>query len=394
MDIEINLIGQEPKFSTPDADSLSNFNQNEPSLFDIPESFPSKLDIRMEDVNEALIQANPGLRIDGSELDESFLLRNESENIGYTYELKSVEQLNGLISSYKEHLEQLSGEDIEYYDKFIEAYEKSAETCDFKSNLEAKKAFLALKKLDKYGYDTSAFQKQSPNRINENSEILGQYSNDLNKMKKISKNDYKYDSALKDFYKQLYLSDTVYCCLNGDDKEAVEAEARKMYDAEDEKYSDNLQECYELAFRSATYVNDIDNEWNNWELQILISGDCEGKENQYLPQDLVTLHELYHAKQATPGEPESYNDGRYKELGAVMDSAVRSDEIHKKLNNIPMDEIVEYPKTFTTTSGEEINLGRLVNEFRTIKETNGFENWEQVFTSEEGMELIKNYFGN
>ena len=208
------------------------------------------------------------------------------------------------------------------------------------------------------------------------------------------KNDSKFDKATKNMYQQLYLSDSAYCCLLNDDKDQIAIEAKAMLDEENLKYSENIEDYLHKVsgFRSVTYINDVDNEWNNWNIQILIKGDCEGETNQYLPKNLVVLHELYHAKQKEPGEAENNSKGRFSELGAVIDSAVRSDIIHKKLNNIPINTIVEYPKKFKTSSGEEINLGQLVNEFRIIKEEKGFESWEQVFTSNEGIKLIKEYF--
>jgi len=309
-----------------------------------------------------------------------------------TYLLESEEQLNHLIDKYNQNKSNLSDSDIQYYQNFIDKYNKTAETTQFEKNIDAKKAYLAFKKLDKYNYDTNAIPLYEK-KINENNEMLGQYSNDYNELKKIINSDLRYKYAMEEFYNQLYQVEA-YACFFDDDKNLVHKEAKKVLDSELSQYTndndklDNLYKKYD--FRNATFTNDIDNKWNNWCIDICITGDVD-KQKAYLPEELVILHELYHVKQTIPGAKADYSDP-FVELGAALDSVVKSDEIHKKINNIPLDEIVDYPYNFIKKDGTKINLGELVNQFRNIKQNHNCKNWEQAFMTQEGIELVKELF--
>lgn len=306
-----------------------------------------------------------------------------------TYLLKNKEQLDNLISKYNENITKLSDKDKNYYQGFIERYKKTAETEPFARNVDAKKLFLALKKLDKYNYDTKAIPANFK-RINEDTDILGKYSNDCTELKTIIENNPKYKKSMDNFYKQLYRSDA-YTCLLGDDKTQVKKLAADMLKEEMSKYSDKLEDLYEETnFKSVTYTYDTDNEINNWRMHVNIAGDLE-KDNCYLPKELVILHELYHVKQAVPGQSENYGD-KYVELGAVIDNIVKSDEIHKKIHNIPLSETIEYSRNYTAADGRKVNTGELANKFREIMQKNHFQNWEQVFASSEGRALIESIF--
>lgn len=315
--------------------------------------------------------------------------RNEPNN---SFLLTDEKMLDDLIEKYDSMKSSLSAEDREYYDAFLNKYHDSSSIVDFKNNLDAKKAFLALKKLDKYGYDTSKIPQHSSPRINEDTEILGQYSNDFNAFWDLLNKDAEYKASLTDFYKQIYAGqESAYICLLGDDKEVAQALSQQMLNDEINKYGDKLEDLFdECDFRNVTYTYDIDNEFNNWNLQVVIKGEID-ETDKYLPKGLVMLHELYHVKQIEPGEPND-DDNIYYELGATIDSIVRSDEIHKKLNNIPLDEEVEYPRYYTCPDGSKVNIGTLANEFRAIMLNNDCKNWEQVFISPEGKALIEKYF--
>ena len=315
-----------------------------------------------------------------------------NSNCETTYLLQSPEQLDSLIKSYHEHSEQLSESDRKYYESFIEKSQRTATTTSFDKNIDAKKAFLALKKLDKYGYDTSKIPKEDK-KINENNELLGVYSNDYTEMRKMIDSDIEYKTAMDNFYQQIYDEEKIaHVCLVSDDKDSIHKLAAEMLKQDTSNYNSKAEDLYQKCsdFRSVTYICSTDNEWNNWNLEVLIDGDLE-KKGCYLPEELVIMHELYHVKQSNPGKPEDYDDP-YVELGATLDSLVRSDEIHKKINSIPINEEVEYPFDFTTPQGKKVNLGTLANKFREIKQNNNFDNWEQVFMSPEGMSLIKNTF--
>ena len=306
---------------------------------------------------------------------DNFLLTNEN-------------QLYDLIDKYNSNKASLSDEDRQYYDAFLDKFYDSSKVFNFNENLDAKKAYLALSKLDKYEYDTTRFEKYDAPRINENTETLGQYSNDFNSFLKLINNDSSFKASLDNFYKQIYGGqESSYVCLLSDDKEKVQVFAQQMLENEIDKYDDKLEDLYyESDFRNVTYTIDT----GQWSLQVLIKGDVDGQD-KYLPKELVILHELYHVKQMEPGTPENH-DGRYYELGATIDSIVKSDEIHKKINDMPLDAKVEYSRYYITRDGTKVNIGTLANEFREIMIDNDFENWEQVFMSPEGKALIEKYF--
>lgn len=59
------------------------------------------------------------------------------------------------------------------------------------------------------------------------------------------------------------------------------------------------------------------------------------------------------------------------------------DMIYKKMNNIPLEQEVHYP-----TTSEKINLGRIANTFRAIKEKNNFRSYEDVLLTPEANSCI------
>lgn len=308
------------------------------------------------------------------------------------YDLTDVSQLDELIYKYQNNRSKLSKNERIYYDNLINNYNDlntKIALKDICNNTEVRKIFLALKKLDKYEYDSSKFPNLPTGHLDETSKLLGAYSEDLYNLESLLSQDKLYAEAMRNFYNSLYQSSN-YCVLLNDDKNKVAELASDMLNEECAKYDEDkskilkFQDYFE---RSATYISDCDNEWNNWNLQIVIYDKGINEEGKYLPVDIVALHELYHAKQFAPGIAEN-SPGDFCEIGACIDTLVRSDEIHKKLNDIDIEDVVEYPVTLNNS----VNLGTLANEFRSIKEKYHFENYEQVLMTSEGKNLVMQYF--
>ena len=308
------------------------------------------------------------------------------------YNLTDVSQLDELVYKYQNNRSKLSETEQIHYDNLISNYKdliSQIPSNDICTNLEVRKIFLALKKLDKYDYDSSKFPGLSVGSLDETSKILGVYSEDFSNLESLLSQDELYAEAMRNFYDFIYQSSN-FCVLLNDDKNKVAELASNMLDEECAMYGEDKSKIVKIQDhfeRSATYISDCDNEWNNWELQVVIYDKGIDSEGEYLPLDLVALHELYHVKQFAPGIAEN-SPSDFCEIGASIDTLVRSDEIHKKINGIDISDVVEYPVTLNNS----VNLGTLANEFRSIKEKYHFENYEQVLITPEGRNLVIQYF--
>lgn len=327
------------------------------------------------------------------------LLREEKSKSNTSYMLTDIKQLDELINRYDANKSKLTFDEQEYYNEFISKYNNAVKEndSDILQNPDILKGFLALKKIDKYNYNTNAISKIA-GRVNEDTNMLGQYCGDLNLLKSVAEENLSYKNNLENFYEQLYkTSISSYCCLLDDDKELIEKYAKQMLEDECNKWGDTADDLYtSTSFdHSATYINDTDSEYDNWNIQILVyeNGLSDLDNNKYLPQSLIVLHEFYHVKQIVPGVSDDYFDRQYMELGATIDTIVRADEIHKEINGIDISNAVEYPKEFISSDGKTINMGELINEFRCIKEKYDLENYEQVLMTKEGIEFVNKCFG-
>lgn len=118
----------------------------------------------------------------------------------------------------------------------------------------------------------------------------------------------------------------------------------------------------------------------------------------FSPIAATKLHELAHVMQSMPGGdafPFSRKDksvGMYdfqylSELAPMIEEIVIQDQVYKKINHIDLDQEVEY----TPTEKNKINLGKIANDFRNLKEKTGLRSYEDVLLTPEAHQLVYGY---
>lgn len=248
------------------------------------------------------------------------------------------------------------------------------------------KTYLALKKLLKYKDKVSL--NTTPGRFDEKSPFVGEYAPFHKQLMEENL------AAWSIFSNAIYKPEVTFYLIPQEDRQKADLLGDKMLRDELKKYGTSPEEVFSKptdCFRSVTNCCDIDNEWNNWELQITL--DTQLSQNtgeQYAPLGVIALHELGHVRQCMPGvskkEFDSQQTKTFAEIAPTVDLIVRQDEIYKKIHDIPLEQEVKYPNS-VTISGKSHSIGQIANQFRQIKEKYGFDNFEQVLLTNEA----KNY---
>ena len=297
--------------------------------------------------------------------DMSISLKNKHKN---TYLLKNESQLKRLISLSERYKSRLDNDELEKYDDFINKIKyKKNNNIDIEDT-GTLKAFLYLRKFVKYKGNIPV--NDAP-RFNENSQLLGLYASKYNEFRNtINHNSKELEKTKK---RQEEMLDELFV----------------KYDIPKEELS-NLH-IVKSDFANKTFISDTDNEFNDWFLEVLIQKDGyvseEGEQGSW---ELITLHELYHVRQTTPGCTEDYSD-EFVELGATLDTIIREDELHKLANGIPLEDEVDYPDKIVF-KGKTIKVGLIANTFREIMTKYNFETYEEAILSKEGQTFIREHF--
>ena len=248
------------------------------------------------------------------------------------------------------------------------------------------KAYLSLKKLVKYKDKISL--DTTPGRFDEKSPFVGEYATFHRQLTKENL------PAWSTFSDAIYKPEVTFYMIPQKDRQKADLLGDKMLQDELKKYGTTPERTFSKPtddWRNVTTCCDIDNEWNNWNLQIsLDTGLSKETGEKYAPLGVIALHELGHVRQYMPGgskqEFESRRTKTFAEIAPTIDLIVRQDEIYKKIHNIPLEQEVKYPKS-VTIAGKSHSIGQIANHFRQIKEKYGFDNFEQVLLTNEA----KNY---
>ncbi len=141
------------------------------------------------------------------------------------------------------------------------------------------------------------------------------------------------------------------------------------------------------------------NEYNSWNTMpyvemagMTITDDSGG---YYNPAYLVAIHELGHVERKEVGSPEvqpTTLDSSMHEVATVLTGIINRDYIYKTINDISLDEVVEYPELLPTGIGEGVNLGLVANTFRELRDKHG--SIEAALMSDEGMAFVTQYYSN
>ena len=262
--------------------------------------------------------------------------------------------------------------------KLISFYDENK---DKEINLEdplIRKSFLAFKKIVKRGHITSS--SNNAGTYNETSYLLGIDAKAFNQLNK------KANPYMKAFCKQLYNDNSRFKMLDVKDALLAEKYAEQLLADKLNAYHISPQDTTfrYTDFRSVVSTNDVNNEWNDWELNLdIASNQLDGKDGDYCPLAIVKAHELGHIMQMMPGDKES-SGSELAELAPTIELIVMQDIIYKKIKGIPLEKEVTYPMSSETG----INNGKIANTFREIKEKYNFRSYEDVLLTQEAQKSI------
>ncbi len=260
--------------------------------------------------------------------------------------------------------------------------------CSFYENIKDKeidlddpvirKTFLAYKKIVK----TGKLSADSRSGIyDEQSYLLGIDAKSFHKLTKTASNN------VRNFCEQIYSSD-VFKMINNKDAPEAEKIAEQLLKEKLEAYNIAAQDTsfsYN-ALISAVYLCDLDNEFNNWNLQLSInSNQFDATKGVYCPLAIVKAHELGHIMQIMPGAQKDYSE-RLAELAPTLDMIDMLDKVYKKIHNIPLEEEVDY--SFAST---KVDFGKIANTFRNIKKEKNLRSYEDVLLTPEANKAINKF---
>lgn len=282
---------------------------------------------------------------------------------------------------------QLSKDVKTYYSKIFSKLD-SQETFNLQDT-ETLKCYLALKKLVKHEGKVSL--QPHPGHFDEKSPFLGEYVKFYAQLKQ------KKSNAFKVFCDALYNAEARFQMIPPQDRTKADVLGEKMLIDELKKYGTTPQETFDEqgGFTCCIVVYDVDNQWNDWNVHLLLNNDEWSQENsdKYCPFGVVALHELGHIRQTTPGISQKTlldktENSKFCELAPTIDSIVRQDEIYKNIHNIPMEEEVVYPNK-VSIDGKSYNIGAIANYFRQVQKQYGYDNFEQTLLTPEVDTYIK-----
>ena len=255
-----------------------------------------------------------------------------------------------------------------------------------------RRIYLAAKKLLKYKENTPI--QTAPGKFDENMDYVGQTAHDCDRLKDL----YLRNESYQALYEGIYNGDenkARFSMIPMEDKAKADEMAEKLFDEfllkNGVSRSELPPEMTDL-WHSCLCCNSVDNEWNNWNLQINLDSDLsDSKGEQYCPITTIASHELMHVFQTRPGISESdfQNTGNHNELAPTLFLIEQQDLIYKQIHNIPLHFEVDYPKKFVI-QGKEVNPGALANFFRQLKKDNPTLSYEALLTTPEAQEYIQN----
>lgn len=308
-------------------------------------------------------------------------VENHEEYEEYKYIPESKEDFLNMAQRAVEILQNSADKDNEFGNKLCAFYDGIKEKEFDLNDPMVRKTFLAYKKIVKKG-GLSLENKEG--QYNEQSYLLGIDAESFRQLKQTA------SPNTRAFCEQIYCGD-IFKMLDVKDAPQAEKIAEQLLREKLEAYRVSAQDTSFIYgdFKSAVFINDIDNEWNDWSLQLYIDPkQLDGKDGLYCPLAIVKAHELGHIMQRMPGDKANYGE-KLTELAPTIDMIDMMDKVYKTIHNIPLAEEVNY-----SAASKEINFGKIANTFREIKEKNNLRSYEDVMLTPEAKRAVNMFVTN
>lgn len=160
----------------------------------------------------------------------------------------------------------------------------------------------------------------------------------------------------------------------------------------------NIDPSRQLFFNT-TYGGSLHHDnLNGIDFAFVVVGSEEMKSGYYYtPSYVVALHEIGHLQRISPDRHFNRKifDFRSEALDEIVTrimEIIHKDYIYKKINNIPLDEEVNYSELINSDYNKGLSIGLIANTFRKLLEK--YETVEECLMSQEGQEFVLQYYKN
>lgn len=178
-------------------------------------------------------------------------------------------------------------------------------------------------------------------------------------------------------------------------KDSIEANkiAEELYIEFCEKH--DVDPAKQLYFNSSYGGSMQMDELDDTKFAFINVGEVTTSGDYYNPTYVTAMHEINHLQRVSP-DRDSY---RYvgdriaealDEIPTKINEVINKDYIYKKINNIPLEEEVQYPEKINSDYNEGVSIGLVANTFRKLLEE--YETVEECLMSPEGEEFVKEYY--
>lgn len=138
-----------------------------------------------------------------------------------------------------------------------------------------------------------------------------------------------------------------------------------------------------------TYIYDIENKANTWNVHAVIEKDGI-VEDRYLPPGITALHEIMHVEEislrskSVKTQPGNRQPGL--EVLPFLTTLMQLDQVFKTCKNLPLSSVAHYGKTLTVNR-LSLPLGEVANCYRDLTEK--FGSIYEAFTSEQSLTYLE-----
>jgi hypothetical protein len=183
--------------------------------------------------------------------------------------------------------------------------------------------------------------------------------------------------ALPEFQKAIYENDLIYL-IPQEHRAKADRLAGDIYGNYLKKYQaagvrpDNAVEFTNSKFRAGvTYLCDVENRWNTWNMHAIVEAEGWTKNGCYLPAAITALHEVMHIEETPSGMSKRNWDSRpLTEILPALTTIISVDAINKRIQGIPLGNEVNYGKSISW-GGKQVDVGQLANFYRALVEKYG-----------------------
>lgn len=129
-----------------------------------------------------------------------------------------------------------------------------------------------------------------------------------------------------------------------------------------------------------TWIHDVENEWNTWNVQVVVEEGGSVLKDRYLPQHLIAQHEIMHVEATAKGAPSPDRDDEEEEifrkpeilleLAPALLTLVKADEFAKRVAGAPLERPFDHGMS-VTWEGRVEPLGEVADFYRGLMERYG-----------------------